>query len=171
MATNSITLKFTMSRGEYAGALRQGMLRQKTMQLLIAIFVCMTAAPLTLRFLSASAGAPVALSIRDFIYPAIGVIGVAYIFGVMPFLLVAKMNPAVRDHEQVFRATGEGAESVTGAGEVKVPWNALLGYRESGRFFLLQLGERQIVTLPKRAFATPQEITDFRNLLKQRVKR
>lgn len=170
MATNSITVKFTMSRGEYASALRLGMLHQKVMQVLVAIFVCLAVSPLIMRF-SSPAGAPAAISFRDLIYPLVGVIGVAYLYGVLPFLLVAKMNPAVRDREQVFRVTGDGAESVTGLGESKVAWNAILRYRESSRFFLLHLAPRQFVPLPKRAFASEQEIIDFRNLLKQKLKR
>jgi hypothetical protein len=171
MATNSITVKFTMSRGEFASALRMGMLHQKSMQILIAIFVCITASPLITRALASPQSSQVPLTYRDFIYPCIGLIGAAYIFGVLPRLLVAKMNPAVRDGEHVFRVTEEGAESVTGVGQAKVDWKAFLRYRETGRFFLLHLGPRQFVSLPKRAFTSDQELIDFRNLLKRKVKR
>jgi hypothetical protein len=166
----SITVKFTMSRKEIASSLRQSLVRQKVVLVVVALLLAMAALPLVAAVRHAE-NPQVPFQPASFLQTAVGVLGVAYLFGVLPVVLARRTNPALVDHEQVLSFSDEGMDAVTGAGSAKIPWKSWVGYRETEGFFLLQFGPRAFQALPKRVFATPQELIDFRNLLKQKLRR
>jgi len=104
------------------------------------------------------------------VYPAVGLLALSWLFGVIPMLAVRRMNAAARDREQVFTFSDDGAEVVTSAGEAKFPWSAWIKYRETRRFFMLYPSKQVVHVLPKRAFSSEQELVDLRNLLKQKIR-
>ncbi len=166
----SITVKFTLSRKEVCSSLRQSLIRRRSIQVVVALLVALAALPV-IRYVQhvedpRSPFQPVWL-----LQTALGLLAVPYIFGMLPVLLSRRMNPALLDREQVLQFSDQGIHAITGAGEAKADWKSWVGYRETGEFFLLQIGPRAFQPLPKRAFTSPQEVTDFRNLLKQKVRR
>jgi len=169
--SNSLTVKFTMTRAEYAAALRTVMLRRRIIWVMIAAFAFFTSAPFVAYF-SRSPQAPAApFPMSALMYPAVGLLALAWLFGVVPILAVRRMNPASRDREQVFRFSDEGGEVATANAEAKFLWPEWVKYQETGRFFLLYPSRQIVHILPKRAFSSEQELVDFRNLLKQKIRR
>jgi hypothetical protein len=167
---SSMTVKFTLNRKEVCSSLRQSMVRQRAIQIIVALLVVLAAVPV-IKFFQHAEDPRVPFQPALFVQTALALLALPYLFGLLPVLLSRKMNPALLDKEQVLRFDDEGLTAVTGAGESKVGWKSWAGYRETPGFFLLQFGPRAFQPLPKRAFATPQEVVDFRNLLKQKVRR
>jgi hypothetical protein len=168
--SRSLIVKFTMTRAEYAAALRTVLLRRRIIWVMIAAFAFFTSGPF-ITYYSRSAQTPAApFPMAALIYPGIGLLALAWLFGVVPILAVRRMNPASRDQEQVFTFSDEGATVVSATGEAKFLWSAWIKYQETGRFFLLYPSKQIVHIMPKRAFASEQELVDFRNLLKQKVR-
>ncbi len=168
--SGSLTVKFTMTRAEYAAALRTVLLRRRIIWVMIAAFAFFTSAPFVTYFTRAPQAPAAPFPMNALMYPAVGLLALAWLFGVVPILAVRRMNPASRDREQVFKFSEEGAEVVTAAAEAKFPWTAWVKYQETGRFFLLYPSRQIVHILPKRALGSEQELIDFRNLLKQKIR-
>jgi hypothetical protein len=163
----SLTVKFTMTPGEYAAALRTVLLRRRIIWFMVAAFAFFASAP----FIRAAQTPGAPFPMNALVYPGVGLLALAWLFGVVPMLAVRRMNPAMRDREQVFKFSDEGGEVVTGSSEAKFLWPVWVKYQETARFFLLYPSRTIVHILPKRAFASEQELIDFRNLLKQKIRR
>jgi len=167
----SITVKFTLTRAEVVGSIRQAMLGKRAMLVVLTIFVFIAASPFVTYVLRHSEDPSYAFRTDGLVYSAACLVAIAYLLGVLPILLAGRMDPAVRDQEQVFRFTEKGSEAKNGAGELNFDWKSWTRYRETGKFFFLYPGPRVNLVLPKRAFASDEELVAFRNLLKQKIKR
>lgn len=167
----SITVKFTMTRAEVVSSIRQSMFGRRAILIVLTVFVYIAASPFINYIFKHPEDPNYTLQTHSLIYSAGCLVAIAYLIGILPIMLAGKMNPAVRDQEQLFRFTEKGAEAVTGAGESKLDWKSWTRYRETGRFFFLYPGPKISYVLPKRAFASGEELIAFRNLLKQKIKR
>ncbi len=165
-----MTVKFTMTRAEYAAALRSALLRQRMIWLLVAAFAFFASSPFVAYFTRPPQAPAAPFPVNALVYPAVGLLALAWLFGVVPILAVRRMNPAARDREQVFTFSDDGAEVLGAGGEAKFPWSAWVKYRETRNFFMLYPSKKAVHVLPKRALGSEQDLVDFRNLLKQKIR-
>jgi len=167
----SFTVKFTLTRSEVVSSIRQSMLGRRALLIVLTILVYMAAYPFISYAFKHSEDAQVVFRKESLLLSGFCLAAIGYLFGVLPLLLSRRMSTALRDQEQVFRFTDKGSEATTGAGEAKFDWKAWVRYRETGRFFFLYPGPNISHVIPKRAFASTEEVIAFRNLLKQKIKR
>jgi hypothetical protein len=64
-----------------------------------------------------------------------------------------------------------GLRSDTPLGHHEVPWSSFERFCETKNLFLLYQTKDYAGVVPKRAFSSPEQLAEFRNLIAQRVRR
>jgi hypothetical protein len=164
-----IIVKFTMSKAEYLAAYRQHLFRSKLIQIGSAFFLLWIVLPLLCFIYFLRMGIPHSFSAAEFVWPAVGLFALVRIFGFGPSDLYRKTNPGFRDQEQEYRFTEAGADIRTAISEAKLDWKVWLRFKETPQFFLLFPGTPVMHILPKRAFASPEDLESFRVMLRARI--
>ena len=145
-----IVVTFTLTRDEYASAIRQNMLRAKWILLVLAILVYMGISPFVTYVLKHSED-------PSFVFPRSGLAYTVACFGMITYLvwfapILAVRRISDRNREQTLELSGE---------------NDWVKVRETGRFFFLYPRAQTMHILPKRAFASTADLDAFRELLKR----
>ncbi len=149
-----LTVTFTLTRDEYASAIRQSMLRAKWILLVLAILVYMGVSPFVTYFLKHSENPSFAFPRSGLAYTAACFAMIAYLVWVAPILAVRRIR--ARDREQTLVLSGK---------------NDWVKVRETGRFFFLYPRAQPMHILPKRAFASAADLDAFRELVMTKEKR
>jgi hypothetical protein len=155
-----IAVTFTLTRAEYASAIRQNMLRAKMILLVLAILVYMGISPFVTYVLKHSEDPAFAFPRSGLAYTVACFGMITYLVWVAPILAVRRMG--ARDQEQTFKFSEESAT---------FPWKDWVQVRESGRFFFLYPSPRAMHILPKRAFASTADLDAFRELVTRKLKK
>jgi hypothetical protein len=105
-------------------------------------------------------------------WPTLGglVVFVAAIFGLVRFCHwnAARKSPHVGiQYDVTFSAEGLTSRSSHGTAEAR--WSIYTGARETKDFFLLHSGANLFYPYPKTAFATPQDLASFRDLIRMHI--
>lgn len=164
-----IVVRFTMTKAEYLAAFRQHLFRSKQTLFMGAFLLLWICLPLISYVGYVGTGITHRYSASEFVLPAVGLLLLALVFGWSPIAAYRKTNPAFRDQEQEFRFTDAGAEFRTGISEAKLDWQVWLRYKETPQFFMLFPGSTVMHILPKRAFASPEDLESLRVMLRTRI--
>jgi len=160
-----IVVTYTLTRAEYASAIRQNMLRAKMILLVLAILVYMGISPFVTYFLKHSENPAFQFPRSGLAYTAACFGMIAYLAWVAPILAVRRIR--TRDQEQIFEFS-EDTASLSGK---TFDWQAWVKVRETGRFFFLYPAKQGMHILPKRAFASTAEQDAFRELVTRKLKK
>jgi hypothetical protein len=160
-----INVTFTLTRDEYASAIRQSMLRAKWILLVLAILVYMGVSPFVTYLLKHSENPAYVFPRSGLAYTVACFAMITYLVWVAPILAVRRIGD--RDQEQSFRFSEETASS----SNATFDWKAWVKVRESGRFFFLYPNAQGMHILPKRAFASTADLDAFRELVTRKLKR
>ncbi len=160
-----IVVTFTLTRAEYASAIRQSMLRAKMILLVLAILVYMGVSPFVTYFLKHSEDPAFGFPRSGLTYTLACFAMITYLVWVAPILAVRRMN--ARDREQTFRFSEDTASS----DNASFDWKDWVKVRESVRFFFLYPNAKAMHILPKRAFASTADLDAFRELVARKLKR
>jgi len=164
-----IVVRFTMTKAEYLAAVRQHLLRSKTILLTSAFFLLWMGLPFLTYISCLGLGTLHSFSAAEFVWPAVGLSMLVLLWGWSPSASYRKMNPALRDQEQEYRFTEAGAEIRTGISEAKLEWRVWTRFKETPQFFMLFPNSAVVQILPKRAFASPDDLASFRMMLRSRI--
>ena len=159
-----VTVKFKLTPGEYARAMRQNLLQQPRYLLLGAAGLFTMSAPLWILLLGGNPWRPIPVACA-----LISVVLLIRWFGTGPAAAYRRLNPANRDSDQEFRFMEEGVDVRDATGEGKLDWKAWMKFRETRQFFLLYPAARLVMLIPKRAFTGQEQIAEFRELLKRKL--
>jgi hypothetical protein len=163
--SNPIRLKFILSPDEYADAIRQNLFRLPSLLIVSAMVVIATLTPMVLL----AAGRPTFNVGGSLACALVGATFVVSLYWNGPRSAYRKLNPANRDQEQAFSFTEEGIDIRHATAEAKLDWKSWIKFRENARFFLVYPAQRMFTIIPKRAFASPEEVDAFRELLKRKL--
>lgn len=65
--------------------------------------------------------------------------------------------------------TDETLQTKSEVSEEKLPWNHFIQWRENDNLFVLYQSDTMIRIMPKRCFASPQQIIEFHHLLEKKL--
>lgn len=158
----SATVRFTFSESEFVaatrGVLRRGMFKTRA----LAIGVALTAAALW--------------SVWELGEGSWLVIGayIAMIGAAVYWIAVAQPRRVYRRDERnrseiEIALSDDSISVVTPQVRSEILWNYVARFSENPRFYFVDLGERRIFAVPKRAFAGPDDERDFVALARKRT--
>src|SRR3982751_6298228 len=104
-----IAVSYTLTRAEYASAIRQNMLRAKMILLVLAILVYMGISPFVTYFLKHSENPAFVFPRSGLTYTLACFAMITYLVWVAPILAVRRLSAATRDQEQTFTFSEETA--------------------------------------------------------------
>ena len=160
-----ISLTYKLTEDEVASAIRTRVTRNWSTRVLFAATVILGIATAALSFQNDDWS--VALTA---FFPALVVFGLFYFFYYSPFARARMRNEPRFFIEQRWHFTEDGADHTTEHGESHNAWKAYPKAGETPRFFFLFVGQNMVAPIPKRAFANPDQQTEFRDLLKRKLK-
>lgn len=160
--TDSIDLEFQMTRGDLASALRQQALRSWLLWLILGIFVVRLA--MEIYYLVTLGEVPDG----NIFAPWLAVALTLFVF--FPFLVVRFHADKRVFDEQTWHFACDEITFNSGPQSTKLVWSQLQKITLDGAFYQLHFSKQAVALIPRRAFASAQVETDFKNIVKQKVK-
>jgi hypothetical protein len=165
---NEISLKYQLSESELMDAIRAQSMRTWSFRFLVVFILILF----------------IYLGVQQLVY---GTTLDWFLFTLAPIVIVSGVlafftysNPLVRRRirqepkytsEQAWQFSESGVQSKTAFGESKREWQVYPKVAEDAKYFILFLPSNAYTPIPKRAFASADELIRFRALLKRKVAR
>lgn len=94
-----------------------------------------------------------------------------YLYLLQPWLSYKQwvQQPNVRGEREV-TVDKKALTMRAGQGEARYAWSAFRLYRERPEFFVLRLGKKQMIVIPKSGFANEADMARFRRILSEKIR-
>jgi hypothetical protein len=160
--SDSIDLKFKMTRGDLISALRQQAFRSWLWWLILGVFVLRLA--MEVYYVVTLGEVPDGNVFSPWIAIALT------FFAFFPLLVVRfRTDPRVFD-EQTWHFASEGIRFTSGSQSSNIVWSKLEKITRDGSFYQLHFSKQDVALIPRRVFANPLTETNFQNIVKPKVK-
>jgi len=157
-----IDLKFKMTRGDWVSALRQQAFRSWLLWLILGVFVIRLA--MEIYYVVTLGAVPDGNVFSPWIAMALT------FFFFFPMLVVRfRTDPRLFD-EQIWRFDNSGITFASSEPSAQLGWDRLEKITFNGVFYQLHFSKQNVALIPRRAFPSAQAETEFKNIVKQKIK-
>lgn len=160
--TDSIDLKFQMTRGDLISALRQQAFRSWLLWLILGVFVIRLA--MEIYYVVTLGEVPDGNVFSPWIAIALT------FFFFFPMIVVRFRTDARVLQEQTWHFASDEIIFNSGQQSTKIVWSQLKKITLDGSFYQLHFSKQDVALIPRRAFASAQAETEFKSIIKQKVK-
>jgi hypothetical protein len=150
-----VTVSFTFSRAESRRAMSYLALRNRGAVLMVLLGLALLAA-------GAGTGKTALLVVGG---AELG----AWVFLVLVLPRTGSRGVAERGTEQTLSFSEDGVTAANSNGEGSFDWRHWTRWSSVGELYVLQGGRRAVTFVPRRAFATPESESEFRELLARHI--
>ena len=159
--TDSIDLKFQMTRNDLVSALRQQAFRSWLLWLILGVFVVRLA--MEIYYVVTLGEVPDGNVFSPWIAMALT------FFVFFPFLVVRFRADARMFDEQTWHFASDEIIFNSGQQSTKIVWSQLKKITLDGSFYQLHFSKQDVALIPRRAFPNAQVEADFKKLAKQKA--
>ncbi|MBI5033498.1 MAG: hypothetical protein HZB51_23495 [Chloroflexi bacterium] len=160
-ASNTIDLKFQMTRNDLVSALREQAFRSWLLWLIFGIFILRLT--MELYYIVTLGGVPDGNVFSPWIAIALA------LFAIFPLLVVRFRTDPRMFEEQTWSFASDGVTFASGQHSANFVWKKLNKITLNGSFYQLHFSKQDIALIPRRVFPNAQIETQFKNLAKQKV--